>query len=75
MNSQVVPVRYTTPPFPSLYPLLPPKPTDARYLYYTRDIVRFTVLWTVLFYCGTHVVAGLCAVVVQRRSCILESRG
>ncbi|CDK24890.1 unnamed protein product [Kuraishia capsulata CBS 1993] len=41
MSSKVVPVDYITPKFPSL---------GTDYLYYTKDIWWFTVIWTIIFF-------------------------
>ncbi|PGH36158.1 hypothetical protein GX50_01013 [[Emmonsia] crescens] len=65
--SQTVPVNYETPPFPSLYVSLGFYQDGAQYLYYTSDIWRFTLFWTLLFYIGAHLSAALWAVVMQWR--------
>ncbi|KLJ10952.1 hypothetical protein EMPG_09783 [Blastomyces silverae] len=66
--SQTIPLGYETPPFPSLYVTSGFYHDGAQYLYYTSDIWRFTLFWTLLFYIGVHLSAALCAVVMQWRS-------
>ncbi|PGH13422.1 hypothetical protein AJ79_03701 [Helicocarpus griseus UAMH5409] len=65
MSSQTIPLGYHTPPFPSLYTS---SGLDAKYLYYTEDIWRFTLFWTLLFYMGAHLSTAFCAVAMQWRS-------
>lgn len=57
-----------TPPFPGLYHFMRPDPTEAQHLIYIEDIVKFTVIWTLILYCGAHTVAALCAVAMQWRN-------
>lgn len=49
-----VPIGYVVPDFPSLYwPVGSTKPHyDIANLYYTYDIWRFTVIWTLIFLWG-----------------------
>ncbi|PGH23658.1 hypothetical protein AJ80_02264 [Polytolypa hystricis UAMH7299] len=68
MATQVIPLDYKTPPFPSLYSPFRPLRGQAQYLFYTGDVLRFTLYWTLLFYAGAHLTAALCAVVLQWRS-------
>ncbi|OJD18378.1 hypothetical protein AJ78_01622 [Emergomyces pasteurianus Ep9510] len=67
-SSQALPLNYETPPFPSLYVALGFDHDGAKYLYYTSDIWRFTLFWTLFFYIGAHLSAALWAVVMQWRS-------
>ena len=60
--------QYIAPSFPGLYNFLPLDPTEAQYLIFIEDIVEFTVLWTLILYCGAHVLAALCALSMQWRS-------
>ncbi|CAD6506489.1 BgTH12-07716 [Blumeria graminis f. sp. triticale] len=60
-----VPQEYTTPPWPALYWPLYGRPDVANYLYYTLDIWRFTLFWTLIFYAGTHGMVALVALVMQ----------
>ncbi|KAI9826351.1 MAG: hypothetical protein M1832_000268 [Thelocarpon impressellum] len=62
------PLDYTTPPFPSLYSPIKPKVGDEAYLYYSADIWRFTLLWTLLVYGAVHLAAGAYAVAMQRKN-------
>ncbi|OAX82317.1 hypothetical protein ACJ72_03328 [Emergomyces africanus] len=66
--AHVIPLDYKTPSFPSLYVDLGFYHDGARYLYYTGDVWRFTLFWTLLFYIGAHLSAALWAVVMQWRS-------
>ncbi|PGH08923.1 hypothetical protein GX51_00980 [Blastomyces parvus] len=66
--SQTIPLGYKTPPFPSLYVTSGFYHEGVEYLYYTSDIWRFTLFWTLLFYLGAHLAVALCAVVMQWRS-------
>ncbi|ATZ58301.1 hypothetical protein BCIN_16g01250 [Botrytis cinerea B05.10] len=59
------PIDYSTPPFPSLYWPLHAKPGVPNYLYYTHDIWRFTLLWTLIVYGITHIAVAACAVAMQ----------
>ena|SRR5579862_1004025 len=61
------PLDYNTPTFPSLYWPIYPQPGEASYLYYSRDIWRFTLLWTLIVYGAFHITAGLYAVAMQAR--------
>ncbi|EEH37107.1 integral membrane protein [Paracoccidioides lutzii Pb01] len=65
---QTVPLNYQTPPFPSLYISAGLYHQGAKYLYYTGDIWRFTLFWTLLFYIGIHLSTSLCAAVMQWRN-------
>uniref|UniRef100_A0A060T4R8 ARAD1B05412p n=1 Tax=Blastobotrys adeninivorans TaxID=409370 RepID=A0A060T4R8_BLAAD len=63
-----VPVGYTVPRFPSLYfPEISENAFNYSYLYYTRDIWRFTVLWTLIFYGVFHVGAAGWAMLMHRK--------
>ncbi|PYI23637.1 hypothetical protein BO86DRAFT_416485 [Aspergillus japonicus CBS 114.51] len=68
MANNRVPINYQTPTFPSLYELLPASESRANYLYYTRDIWRFTFYWTFIFYGGSHLLVAAWAVAMQCRS-------
>lgn len=68
-SAQIVPFDYETPSFPSLFPLTGPSTRiDAKYLFYTGDIWRFTLYWTMLFYIGAHLTVALIAVANQWRN-------
>ncbi|KAI9807796.1 MAG: hypothetical protein M1825_005101 [Sarcosagium campestre] len=62
------PVDYITPAFPSLYWPFREKARDAAYLYYSTDVWRFTILWTLIVYAAVFVTASLYAVVMQMRN-------
>lgn len=51
------PLDYVTPDFPSLYWPFDVKPGAAQYLYFTKDIWRFTLFWTLTFYGAVHTAA------------------
>ena len=59
------PPEYTTPPFPSLYPPHHILSDDAKYLYHSSDIWRFTLFWTLLVYGAFHLAASAYAMVIQ----------
>ncbi|KAI5840060.1 hypothetical protein DFP73DRAFT_196229 [Morchella snyderi] len=59
--SSVAPPGYDTPPFPSLYWPINPKPGTAAYLFYSTDIWRFTTFWTLIVYAAFHLAAGIWA--------------
>lgn len=65
-----VPPGYQTPPFPSLYwPIKPNAGFDRpKYLYYSQDVWRFTLFWTIIIFEASHIVASLYAVAVQWRN-------
>lgn len=59
------PLDYATPSFPSLFWPIEPKPGVANYLYYTHDIWRFTLLWTLIAYATVHLAVAAFAVLMQ----------
>jgi hypothetical protein len=59
-----VPPNYTSPPFPSLYSPL----QSGTYLYYSNDIWRFTLFWTLIIFEAFHLAASGYAVAVQWRN-------
>lgn len=63
--SDPAPLDYVAPPFPSLYWPLDARPGVASYLYYVKDIWRFTLLWTLIFYAAFHIAAAALAVFMQ----------
>lgn len=62
------PISYHVPSFPSLYNPRPGSDHQAYYLYYTSDIWRFTLFWTMILFGGTHLCVAICAAVMQCRS-------
>lgn len=68
MADNRVPINYETPNFPSLYYPLPAHFHRAYYLYYTADIWRFTLYWTLIFYAATHLTVAGYAVLVHCRN-------
>ena len=62
-----VPENYTAPPFPSLSWPFDPKDSNA-YLYYSSDIWRYTLYWTLIVYAAFHFGASGYAVVIQWRN-------
>ncbi|SLM39384.1 hypothetical protein LPUS_09911 [Lasallia pustulata] len=62
--SNPAPIDYVTPRFPSLY-----WPFDAdgaaTYLYYSKDIWRFTLFWTIIIFEASHLAASAYAVALQ----------
>ncbi|KAJ5591636.1 uncharacterized protein N7459_002005 [Penicillium hispanicum] len=68
MANNRVPINYQTPEFPSLYDPLPSHHKEAHYLYYTKDIWRFTLYWTLIFYAATHLTVAGCAVLTHSRN-------
>ena len=63
-----VPLGYVTPSFPSLYWPLNNEKFSLSYLYYTSDIWRFTVYWTLIFFAGFYGSAGLIASYSHRKT-------
>lgn len=61
-----VPVGYTVPKFPSVYPIYS-KEYEVSYLYYTYDIWRFTLFWTLIIYVPVHLASAVIGVTMQRR--------
>jgi len=62
------PATYTRPRFPSLYwPIRAPLSTP-RYLYYTIDILRYTLYWTLIFFGAVHLATSAWAVAMVLRS-------
>ncbi|KAL4889228.1 hypothetical protein BDV59DRAFT_121591 [Aspergillus ambiguus] len=68
MANNRVPINYQTPEFPSLYDPFPRPHNVAYYLYYTSDICRFTLYWTLIFYSATHAAVAAWAVAMQCRT-------
>lgn len=68
MANNRVPINYEVPSFPSLYDPLPSHHQQAYYLYYTKDIWRFTLFWTLVFYAATHLTVAGCAMITQCRN-------
>ncbi|KAL2000987.1 hypothetical protein VTN02DRAFT_2365 [Thermoascus thermophilus] len=71
MSRNRVPADYHVPPFPSLYDPVRARTSgdgEAYYLYYTSDIWRFTLYWTLILFGGVHLAAAACAVVMQWRN-------
>ncbi|KAL1977296.1 hypothetical protein VTN31DRAFT_155 [Thermomyces dupontii] len=63
-----IPLDYSPPPFPSLHiPVIGAIPNN-RQLYYTSDIWRFTLYWTLIIYGGVHLVVAVFAVAMQWRN-------
>ncbi|RLV95997.1 Uncharacterized protein JA1_000655 [Spathaspora sp. JA1] len=65
ISSLNTPIGYSTPPFPSLF--WPLGPTKAAYqqafLYYTIDIWKFTVWWTLILFGGLYTIVGIIAAI------------
>ncbi|KAJ5777165.1 hypothetical protein N7520_000411 [Penicillium odoratum] len=68
MASNRVPINYHTPSFPSLYDPVPSHHKEAYYLYYTTDIWRFTLYWTLIFYGVTHLTVAGCVTLTHCRN-------
>ncbi|KAL4764951.1 uncharacterized protein BDW70DRAFT_95175 [Aspergillus foveolatus] len=68
MANNRVPINYVTPPFPSLYDPFPGRDNVAFYLYHTKDIWRFTLYWTLIFYIACHLAVAACSLVMQGRN-------
>ncbi|KAL3477358.1 integral membrane protein [Aspergillus californicus] len=68
MANNRVPINYVTPAFPSLYDPFPGRSNVAFYLYHTKDIWRFTLYWTMIFYASCHLAVAACALVMQGRN-------
>ncbi|PLB33930.1 uncharacterized protein BDW47DRAFT_85397 [Aspergillus candidus] len=68
MATNRVPINYQTPAFPSLYDPFPRPNTQAFYLYYTQDIWRFTLYWTLIFYSASHLAVAAFALLMQGRT-------
>ncbi|KAB8201965.1 integral membrane protein [Aspergillus bombycis] len=68
MTDNRVPINYQTPAFPSLYDPFPRPNAAVYYLYYTRDIWRFTLYWTLIFYLASHLSVAAWALAMQGRS-------
>ncbi|KAL4917237.1 hypothetical protein BDW62DRAFT_88945 [Aspergillus aurantiobrunneus] len=68
MANNRVPINYVTPPFPSLYDPFPGRNIVPSYLYHTKDIWRFTLYWTLIFYICCYLAVAACALVMQGRN-------
>ncbi|SCU97779.1 LAMI_0F11342g1_1 [Lachancea mirantina] len=67
VTSGDVPIGYTTPSFPSLYWPINNKKYTLSYLYYTTDIWKFTVFWTLILFVAFYASAGLLASYSHRK--------
>jgi len=66
-----IPANYTVPSFPSLYWPFPfdyDKNVQARYLYTPKEVVRFTLLWTLVFVAAVHLAAACYTAFRMRRA-------
>jgi len=63
--SSPAPLDYATPSFPSLFWPYKAKPGVANYLYYSHDIWRFTLLWTLIAFATVHLAVAAFAVLMQ----------
>lgn len=63
VSSQNYPIGYITPQFPSIYwPLGPLKQKyEKLFLYYSGDIWRFTVYWSIIFFAAFYSLVGVWA--------------
>ncbi|KAG8697622.1 hypothetical protein FRC08_006410 [Ceratobasidium sp. 394] len=67
------PEGYVVPSFPSLYDprfefkdsALDTTPLGTHYLYYSFDVYRFTLYWTLIFYASSFALCGTCALLVR----------
>ena len=66
--SPSVPLAYVTPSWPSLYWPINVTPGSSYYLYYVRDIWRFTLYWTLFIYLVLHLLTSVWAVLMLLRS-------
>ena len=69
-----VPLEYNTPPFPSLYWPIRAPPGAAQYLYYTTDIWRFTLYWTLITFCLVHSAVATWAGLMQFNSAMMQRK-
>ncbi|KNE72096.1 hypothetical protein AMAG_16592 [Allomyces macrogynus ATCC 38327] len=60
-----VPDGYQVPKWPSLYN--PFRPSEGYYMYYRDDILRFTLLWSLVLFTGVYGAAGLWGYLVFAR--------
>ncbi|KAG0049100.1 hypothetical protein BGZ83_006050 [Gryganskiella cystojenkinii] len=66
-NGFLPPSDYVTPPWPSLYwPVTDPL-NHGVFMYYPRDIWRFTTYWTLIFIVSIYTLAGFWACLVFSR--------
>lgn len=63
--SNQAPFDYIPPHFPGLYWPFPVHGEQARYLYSAKEVWRFTLLWTLIFYAAVHLAVSAFAVAVQ----------
>lgn len=63
--SNPAPLDYATPAFPGLYWPYKAAPGVAKYLYYSKDIWRYTLLWTLIIFGTFHLVVAAFAVAMQ----------
>jgi len=63
--SNPAPLDYVTPRFPGLYWPFDAPSGAATYLYYSNDIWRFTLFWTIIIFEASHLAASGYAVAMQ----------
>lgn len=63
VNTHNFPIGYTTPPFPSIHwPLGALKQQyQELFLYYSSDIWKFTVYWSIIFFAAVYTLVGISA--------------
>lgn len=62
-----IPVGYTVPKFPALTMQFKRNDFSSEYLFYTIDIWKFTLYWTLIIFFAFYCAAGVIAAVCQRR--------
>lgn len=62
-----IPVGYSVPQFPSLSLPINSNNFKVSYLYFTYDIWRFTLFWTLILYMVFHLVAATWACIMRRK--------
>lgn len=61
MTINNTPLGYVTPKFPSLYWPINNDKFNVSYLYYTKDIWKFTLYWSLILFCAVYGASGLIA--------------
>ncbi|CAH2350811.1 uncharacterized protein CLIB1423_02S05710 [[Candida] railenensis] len=76
VSSSNVPIGYVVPRFPSIFWPLGAQSDEfhASYLYFARDMWRFTFYWTIVMFAGFYYFTGLLAGLIYLRNRVRNSK-
>lgn len=76
ISSSNIPIGYVVPKFPSIFWPLGAHSSQfhALFLYYARDMWKFTFYWTMVLFCGFYFFTGLIAGLIYFRNKVKNSK-